>query len=227
MNFRNYNYSVNSLIKKDMKKINPVKSFIFMGLVAGVITLSGCGEKVTKLKEVKNDVTSKVESGKQIVEDSKGMIGNLKDAMKKGVAMKCEDASSDWVTYINGTKMRSEGMEDGKKQVVLVTDGTTYTWDANTKTGFKMDKKCLEDFQKDMGFGQDDMPKQQYEKGFTIEELETKEESGGLKCTPSTEADFSVPSDVKFEDQCKILKEQMNKYEEQMKNMKNKIPSMQ
>ncbi len=226
MTFRNYNYNVNSLIEKDMKKENVVKSFIFVGLVAGVITLSGCGEKINQLKDVKNDVTSKVDSGKQMVEDSKGMIGGLKDAMKKGVAMKCEDTENNWVTYTNGTKMRSEGMENGKKQVVLVTDGTTYTWDEATKTGFKMDKKCLENFQKDMGFGQEDMPKQQYEDDFTIEELETKEETGSIKCTPSTEADFSVPSDVKFEDQCEMLKEQMAGYKEQMKKMQNEIPSM-
>ncbi len=225
MTLRNYNYNVNSLIKKDMKKTSVVKSFAFVGLVAGVITLSGCGEKISQLKDVKNDVTSKVDSGKQMVEDSKGVLGGLKNAMKNGVAMKCEDAKDDWVTYTNGTKMRAEGMENGKKQVMLFADGVTYTWDEATKTGFKMDKKCLENFQKDMGVGQESMPDQQQD-SFTVEDLEKKEAAGGVKCAPSTEADFSVPSDVKFEDQCEMLKQQMTGYKEQMKKMQNEIPSM-
>jgi len=209
-----------------MKKVQIVKSFAFVGLVAGVVMLSGCGEKVTQLKDMKDDVTSKVENGKKMVDEGKGMMGGLKDAMKNGVAMKCESEDDDWVTYTNGKEMRGEGMEDGAGQAVLVTGGVTYTWNTATKTGFKMDKKCLEDFQKGMKAAQGDVPEQQFEDNFTFEDLEAEEESGGIKCTPTTEADFSVPSDVKFEDQCKIMKAQMGEYKEQMQKMQNEIPSM-
>lgn len=209
-----------------MKKVSIMKGFVFVGLVAGVIMLSGCGEKVNQLKDVKDDVTSKVEEGRELVDDSKGLVGGLKDAMKNGVAMKCESKDDDWVTYTNGKNMRSEGMEDGKKQNMLMVDGVTYTWEEGSATGMKMDKKCLEDFQKEMGFGQGDIVEQQYEDEFTFEELEAEEAEGGIKCSPSTDADFSVPSNIKFEDQCKMLKEQMQGFKEQMKNMQDELSSM-
>jgi len=209
-----------------MKKVQIIKSFALVGLMAGVVMLSGCGEKVTQLKDMKDDVTSKVESGKKMVDEGKGMMGGLKDAMKNGVAMKCESKGDDWVTYTNGKEMRGEGTEDGASQAMLVTSGVTYTWNTTTKTGFKIDKKCLENFQKDMNAAQGNISEQQYEKDFSFEDLEAEEEAGGIKCSPTTEADFSVPTDVKFEDQCKMMKAQMGEYEEQMKKMQNEIPSM-
>jgi len=207
-----------------MRKVNVIKGLAFMGLAAGVITLSGCGEKVDQLKDMKNDVTSKIDDGKQMVDENKGMLGGLKDAMKNGVAMKCESTKDDWVTYTNGKKMRSEGTEDGKKQNMLMIDGVTYTWEEGSATGMKIDSKCFEDMQADMDLP--DMSDEEFaEDEFTFEDLETEEEAGSVKCAPSTEADFSIPSDIKFEDQCKIMKEQMKGFEEQMKNMPE-IPSM-
>lgn len=199
-----------------------MKSFAFVVLLAGVVTFSGCGEKVEQLKEMKDDVTSKVESGKQMVDENKGMLGGLKDAMKNGVAMKCvmsDDNGGEWITYTNGKNMRSEGMMGDKTQVVLVIDGTTYSWEKGSKKGEMMDAKCLEEFQKDMGLGEGDIPEQEYEDSFSFEDLEAEEDAGNAKCSPSTDADFSVPSDIVFTDQCKIMKEQMDNLKLQMQGV--------
>lgn len=209
-----------------MKKIKLTKSFMMVGLVVGVVVLGGCGEKVNQLKDMKDDVTSKVESGKKMIDDGKGLVGGLKDAMKNGVSMKCVSGEDEWVTYTNGKNIRSEGLEDGKTRVVLVTGGVTYTWDKATKMGVKMDKDCLSDLQGETNIEQPGMTEQEDGWDFSVEKLEAEEASGSMKCTPATDADFSVPSDVTFKDQCKIFKAQMGEYKEQMKEMQNKIPSM-
>ncbi len=203
-----------------MKNNNVKKGLILAGIIIGVVMFSGCGKQMDKLKEVKKQASSLKKNSQELTEKSGGMISNLKEALKKGVSMKCvsQGKDSEWVTYINGKKMRSEGKQGGKEQIVLVTDGVSYMWEKGAKVGQKIDKKCLEDFEKQietptkteemMGHQDETIPK--------VEDLEVEEENGKVKCTVTTEADFSVPKDVNFTDQCQLMKQQM-------KNLKNDI----
>jgi len=200
------------MIKKDISK-----GMVFSFAAVAVIVLAGCGEGVSQMK---NDVTSTIEEGKQMVDNGGGFVGGLKDAMKNGVAMKCinTDIDGEWVTYTNGKKFRSEGIEAGKTQVVLVTDGVSYMWEKGAKTGQKIDMNCIKNFQKDMGIPDyeeaDDM-----DFDYTPEELEAEEASGKLNCSPATDANFSVPTDVEFTDQCQVMKKQMEGLKTQLQSM--------
>jgi hypothetical protein len=200
-----------------------IKGMMLGGLAIMTVSLSGCGNKtVDKLNSAKNDVVSKVEQGKEMAEDGKGLVGGLKEAMKKGLTMKCVADSPDghWVTYTNGKYSRTEGTTaDGHEMVIVVNKEATYTWDKKTKKGQKLDKKCMEEFEKTFaGSAMNDTegPAEEMVDDFTPEKLEAKEKSGELKCSPSTKADFTVPSDVQFTDQCKLMMEQMNKLKSQM-----------
>ncbi len=208
------------------------KGGVFISLIVATIALAGCGVKTNQLQNAKENINAKIENGKELVETGKemanekqGLMGGLKDAMKRGVTMKCVADSADghWVTYTNGKNTRTEGTTaDGHEMAILVKDDMMYTWDKKTKKGQKIDKKCMEDFQKSMGIDTSAMMKEEENfDDFTPEKMEVQEKEGKLKCTPSTKADFSVPGDVEFTDQCALLKTQMSGLKDQMEKMKN------
>ncbi len=197
------------------------KGGVFIGLIVATIALAGCGAKTNQLKNAKDNINAKIENGKELVETGKkmadekqGLMGGLKDAMKRGVTMKCVADSADghWVIYTNGKNTKTEGTTvDGHEMVILVKGKTIYTWNKKTKKGEKIDKGCMDDFQKDMGIDSSAMTKGDKNfDDFTPEKMEAKEKEGKLKCVPSTKADFSIPSDVQFTDQCAMLKKQMS-----------------
>ena len=206
------------------------KGGTLIGLVALTFVLVGCGNKTNPLESAKENINAKIENGKELVETGKkiadekqSMVGGLKEAMKRGVTMKCVTDSADghWVIYTNGKNSRTEGTTaDGHEMVILAKDKVVYTWDKKTKKGQKVDKDCMDDFQKNMGMDTSEMMKDDFEE-FTPEKMEIKEKDGSLKCVPSTKADFSVPSDVEFTDQCEMLKKQMSGLKEQMEKFKN------
>ncbi len=206
------------------------KGGTLIGLVALTFVLVGCGNKTNPLESAKENINAKIEDGKELVETGKkianekqSMVGGLKEAMKRGVTMKCVTDSADghWVIYTNGKNSRTEGTTaDGHEMVILAKDKVVYTWDKKTKKGQKVDKDCMDDFQKNMGMDTSEMMKDDFEE-FTPEKMEIKEKDGSLKCVPSTKADFSVPSDVEFTDQCEMLKKQMSGLKEQMEKFKN------
>ena len=183
-----------------------------VAILFAVVLFAGCGEKVQKLKDTKDKATSKIE-------ENKSLVGGLKDAMKNGVAMKCETTDEDgtWVVYTNGKNIRSMGREDGQIQNMLKKGDITYTWTEGKKTGQMMDVNCLKDFKKELNMpGLEDSFE---EEDFSFEELEEGEESGKTKCSPSTEGDFSVPKGIDFTDQCAVIKKQMEGFKGQMEQM--------
>ncbi len=203
-----------------MEKGNIKKGFVIVVLTIALAGFTGCGEKIDQLKDAKDNVTSKIENGKELTKDGSGFMGGLKEAMQGGVSMKCVniDADGEWVTYTNGKKFRSEGLLNGKTQIVLVVDGASYMWEKGAKTGQKMDMKCIKDFQKDMGMPEY-VEEEKMDFDYTPEKIEAEEASGKLKCTPTTDADFSIPTDITFVDQCAVMKQNMTGLKEQMKNM--------
>lgn len=210
-----------------------IKKITFKGttIVATLVMMIfvGCGT-TEQTKDATTDVTQKIENGKKMVEtgqkiikDSKDVTGGLKNALQNGVAMKCvetENNNTTWTTYTNGKNFRTYGMEGEKENNVVMKDDVTYTWVTGEKKGMKMDKKCIEDFQKDMNIPKD-YSQIEIEEEFSVENLSRDEKDGNLQCSPTTEADFSIPSDVEFVDQCKIMKEQMQQLKAQMPNIPN------
>ncbi len=193
-----------------------MKKLSLIGVLLAVLLFAGCGEKTQELKDTKNGISSKVEEGKSLV-------GGLKNAMKNGVAMKCEtvEEESKWVVYTNGKNMRSTGMFDEKKQNILRRGGITYSWEEGSTEGQMLDMKCMQDFQKEMGISGVEDSFGEEPGDFSFDDLEESEKTGKTKCSPSTEGDFSVPKGIKFIDQCKIIKEQMSGVKDQLKQLQN------
>jgi len=193
-----------------MKKLSLV-------VVLLIVTLfTGCGKESQKMKDVKNDVTTKTE-------ETRGTMKGLADAVKNGVTMKCEtkEEDSNWVVYTNGKNMRSTGTFDGKKQNILKRGDVTYSWEEGAAEGQMMDMKCMQDFQKEMGMPSIEDSFREEPGDFSFADLEKSEKTGKTKCSPSTEGDFSVPRGVKFVDQCKMLKEKMSGLKNQLKQLQN------
>jgi len=194
-----------------------MKKISLIGVLFAVVLLAGCGAKIEKSKESKKGVTTRIE------QQGKNFVGGLKNAMDKGVAMKCEttEEGSNWVVYTNGKNMRSTGVFDGKKQNVLKKGDITYTWEDGSVKGQMMDLNCMKDFEKSMQIpGLEDSIEEDGD-DFSFDDLADDEKSGKTKCSPSTEGDFSVPKNVNFVDQCEIMKKQMEGVKNQLKQLQN------
>jgi len=214
-----------------MKKKTILKSAILLAGVGVAVILAGCGGQSNKLDKAKDNINAKIESskemiqeGKNLADNNKGLAGGLKDAIKKGITMKCVSDTADghWVTYIKGKNTRTDGTTaDGHEMAILVKGKVIYTWDKKTKKGQKVDQGCMDEFNKSMGNAISDAEEARPYEEFNPENMEIEEKGGKLKCAPSTNADFSVPSDVHFDDQCAMLQKTMSGLKNQMNQMKN------
>lgn len=161
-----------------------------------------------------------------VVPEEKGVVSSIKDAMGLGQKMQCTYTLSE-----GGKAVESKVMVDGKKYASTTTidnmtvygvfDGENqYSWTSATKTGMKMSKACLEKLQATA----QDMTKsnpsetsatapQDMEKAFDM--------AKNVKCEPASGADFTLPKDVTFTDQCAMM-EQATKM---MQEAKDKMPA--
>ncbi len=193
-----------------IEKITP-KLIAFGVVVSLAFVLGGC--KNSDLSEGSN---SNSKEKKVTVEKKSRLFGggavSLKDALTKGKAVKCvsEDAGGKWTVFTNGKNFKTEGVDStGKEMAVVSNEKVTYIWEKKTKEGYKIDMDCLADLQKSMGINLDMDEVMSEVDDFSPEEMTQKEESGNLNCVSAGKIDFSVPTDVKFVDQCKLMKEQM------------------
>lgn len=156
--------------------------------------------------------------------EEKGMVSSIKDAMGLGTAMQCTySTEQDGKTFestvqVEGEKFRSESTIAGMKTYALSDGSDQYMWTANTKQGLKMSKACIEDFKKMMPATGDTknspLPKMEDAKAAL-------DMAKNVKCTPIDSADFSLPKDVTFTDQCALMKDSMKA----MEQMKDKMPA--
>jgi len=178
-------------------------------MATGILLLAGCGNKPAdktgeKGVKNKNGVMTETQAEKG------GVISSIKDAMGLGKAMKCEykfkgeggDITS--TAYVNGKKYKAESTVMGKKQIVIFDETTMYSWGEGEKTGMKMEKTCMEEMNKNLPKGDT----------TSTPNIKTDEEffddATDVSCVPYSGADFSVPTDVIFTDQCEMLKGILN-----------------
>jgi hypothetical protein len=119
--------------------------------------------------------------------------------------------------YVDGNKFRSESETGGVKMFVVSDGENQYVWNSGSTQGFKMSKACLES----VGTA----ASQQTAAGETTGQLENYEATlnaaENVRCEASDSADFSVPSDITFTDQCALM-EQSRKMMEQYQD---KLPA--
>ena len=180
-----------------------MKKIKLAALLLGVLVLAGCGNKA-----VNNSTGSAVENKNNVGAEKGGVVSSIKDAMGLGKSMKCayrfkgEAGDITSTAYINGKKYKAESNVMGKKQIVIFDETAMYSWAEGEKTGMKMTKVCMAEMEKNI-------PKAEGGKepmADSITDEEFFENSTDVSCEPYSGADFSVPSDIVFTDQCEMLK---------------------
>lgn len=112
--------------------------------------------------------------------------GTIKDAVEKGIPLKCistqEDATAK-IGYIKGKKYYGEVVQKGKPGYIIMVDNCFWTWEKGAKQGAKM---C---FEGDLWTEQGKAPE------------------GMFKCESANVPDsmFTPPSDVQFLDVDKMM----------------------
>lgn len=180
-------------------------------LAVGILLLAGCGNKpVDKAGEIgvenKSDIKTETKAEKG------GVISSIKEAMGLGKAMKCaykfksENGNLESVAYIDGKKYKAESTVMGKKQNVIFDETAMYSWAEGEKTGMKMAKTCMEEMAKNIPKSESDSE--------PLSDSKTDEEffddATDVSCVPYSGADFSIPTDITFTDQCEMLKGILN-----------------
>ncbi|HAT74411.1 MAG: hypothetical protein US30_C0027G0004 [Candidatus Moranbacteria bacterium GW2011_GWF2_36_839] len=182
-----------------------------VAMAMGILLLAGCENKPADKagevgKENKSDVTTETKAEKG------GVISSIKDAMGLGKEMKCaykfkgEAGDITSTAYVNGKKYKAESTVMGKKQIVIFDETAMYSWAEGEKTGMKMTKTCMEEMEKNIPKTQGG----QEPASDSISDEEFFENSTDVSCMPYSGADFSVPKDITFADQCEMLKNIMN-----------------
>ena len=188
-------------------------------ILAGVIILAGCGNKAA---ENMPEASMPESAG----EDNGWIISSIKDAMRMGRTMKCayktagKEGQIEATTYVDGKKYMTE-MAIGNDTQKMVFDGEAmYSWTEGQKKGMKMTLACTEELAKNVPQSDNQnapMPDPAGEKSF--------EDALDVNCVPASGADFSIPADVTFTDQCEMLKGLMNKIPNLKGNIPQELPS--
>lgn len=152
--------------------------------------------------------------------EGKGMVASLKDAMGMGVAMHCtyslDDTGVTTESWIDGEKIRTKSLVSNFTTETIFDNGTQYMWTSASPQGMKMDKACIEKMAASL-------PKTEESQGTaTPQDVKaTFDFAKNVKCEPSTDADFSLPKDVTFTDQCAMMENSMK----MMEQYKDKMPA--
>jgi hypothetical protein len=163
----------------------------------------------------------KARDAKEMIED-KGMVSSIKDAMGLGTAMSCTytmdsgGQTLESTVQVEGEKFRSESTIAGTKSYALSDGGTQYMWTSASNQGFKMSKECLEGMAAMAPKGTTDSKMPSMEDAKAALDM-----AKNVKCSPASSADFTLPSDITFTDQCAMMKDSMK----MMEQYKDKMPA--
>jgi hypothetical protein len=117
------------------------------------------------------------------------------------------------VTYVDGEKYATEMNVGGMKQRMVSDGEAMYSWQEGKKQGIKMTNKCMEEMNADMP--EDDEEEMDMPEEFDMETA--FDDAMDVECKEFSSADFSVPSDVEFADQCEMMRNMMKNMEDMQK----------
>jgi len=189
-----------------MKKI-----FSLFAVVTAVLVFSGCANQKAA------ETPAQKETPAEVKKETGNVISSIKDAMGLGKKMKCTysvgtgDSKFESTAFIDGKKYKSSSMIAGKLAYAYFDGEVMYSWMEDTKTGTKMTMACINDLKTSLPENQPanipsvaKSPEEQFDNAVNA------------NCVPAETADFSVPTDVTFTDQCEMMKKTLDS----MKNIK-------
>lgn len=151
------------------------------------------------------------------VTEKGGVISSIKDAIGLGKKMKCTSVTPDGsgnqsssTIFVDGKKYKFSAEANGEISYGIFDGETQYMWSGNTKQGLKMTKACIDELSKAVPQNGSDNTLSTPE---TPQDFEDSFGGGaGVNCEPTSE-DFSIPTDVKFVDQCEMMKNSLKALE--------------
>jgi len=180
------------------------KTLIITGLAVAVVFLAGCWNKE--------------KTGSVPIESS--TINSMKDAIGLGKKMVCiykdDTYGIETKMYVEGDKYRSENTQGGDKRISISTGEVIYDWSENTKKGMKYETDCIKEA--NQGIPEREMIDVEETMKLKAEDY-AQDNDVKTNCKPVSSIDFSIPSDVVFEDYCEVLKNQMKAMEQMQQNM--------
>jgi len=200
-----------------MNKLLPIVLVVIV-VIGGWFYFSGKKTAVAPTEE-----KSAVSTAPQ-TDEGGGIVNSIKDAMGLGQTMQCTYTSGTGDTamtskvFVSGQKFRSESEVNGTKVYALFDGDVQYTWMGNTKQGTRMSKACLDELQAALpdtqtGAGAGTSQAEDYTKTFDT--------ANNVNCVAAGGADFSVPTDVTFTDQCEMMRQATK----MMEGIKGQLPS--
>lgn len=189
------------------------KKYLVAGLLTCTLALAGCKSKTSETSSSAQTSPATQEKSKENSATTNQMQSWI-DAVKVGGGLSCkvtDTKNNTTTTYVaKGKKLHMIGINMGNDQAAtsgeMLSDGAfVYTWDTKTKEGFKMALPSEEE----MKNTQEQSPAAKAPDFSTEESIQKLEDSGvKLDCSPKTisDSEFTVPSDVKFQDFSTMMK---------------------
>lgn len=179
---------------------------VVAAIAAGIVIVGGIYFAMSK-KSTDNQISGDSNTNTENTE-SGGLFSSIKDAMQKGVALKCEytdEEGQSSIAYIKGDKVKSIISNPSDKSGpnnFLMLNNSMYMWSTSTNQGFviKVDEQAIEK-SKQQTQGLDNADKAT--NTDIVGTLETYKD----RCKPATVADseFEKPSNVTFQDFSKLF----------------------
>jgi hypothetical protein len=194
-----------------------------IGIIAVVVVVLlaivwfAVGKKSNVAPSSQAPVQSEQATSQEAAKPADKIINSIKDAIGLGTQMKCTytskngDSSFESTVYVKGSQYKSV-MAIGGKNMNAIFDGTTiYSWIDGQTTGTKFTMACMTDLKSSLPQEQKDSVNAPVK-----DPADSFNNAVDTKCVPSSEADFTVPTNVTFTDQCDMMKKSI----EMMKNVK-------
>lgn len=199
-------------------------------IAAGVLLLL-VGAAAAAFFLMREDAPPRAQEQGSAMEQEGDGVGTWMAGLASGKRMECEyrmtggDGQETSVKmYAEKDRYRTEMMTPRGKYVSISDGKTVYSFFEGSKEGMKMDMECMKDMAADLP-KVEGMPEQ--------ESFVSPEEAIGnipdISCRETGSIDVSVPSDMRFTDQCALLKQQtemMKQYQEQMPPMPESVRDM-
>jgi len=192
-------------------------------LIILAIILIGGGAFFFMNKDQKSQESAEKKMTQDVMEKGSdavsGAMGDVMNKIQSGVKMQCtyemnteDTGKATSIVSVEGDKYRSVTTVDGIEQHALFDGEDFYSWNTQTKTGFKMNKQCMENLQGEP-VEEDELDETEM-KDYYESAKDLIADFPDIACEKTNDIDLTLPNDIKFVDQCEILKEQQKMLKE-------------
>lgn len=189
----------------------------------GAVLLAGCSGQSDGMADQARDQVreqDQAQAPERVIDDVTGWVADLAAGKRLECEYRIDDAEATGTVrmIMDRDRYRTE-TETPNGTFISVFDGETmYSWTAGGPQGMKMSRKCMDDMGGDVSEEEEDVAMPEEGESYDSSE-EALGAIPGISCREISGADFSVPVDVEFVDQCQMLQEQtraMEQYRDQM-----------